>query len=193
MKRTKRIVALAAVFILLLGISIQAQAPQGAPVPGPEVKRLAYFIGTWKEEGTAHMGAMGGPEGKMTATNKYEWLSGGFFVVGHADGMNSMGPDKELSVWGWDPAEKIYTYHAFDNSGEATLAKGTLDGDTWTWTADDNSGPAPMKFRVTIKEVTKTQYTFKMETSTDGTAWTLAAESTANKVVAAPAAAPVKK
>src|SRR2546429_7606639 len=33
---------------MFLAISIQAQAPQGPPKPGPEVKRLAYNIGDRK-------------------------------------------------------------------------------------------------------------------------------------------------
>jgi hypothetical protein len=41
----KRIIGSVAICVLLLGVSIQAQAPQGSPKPGPEVKRLAYFVG----------------------------------------------------------------------------------------------------------------------------------------------------
>src|ERR1039457_5651153 len=46
----KRIIGSVAICILLLGVSIQAQAPQGPPKPGPEVKRLPVFLGNWKEE-----------------------------------------------------------------------------------------------------------------------------------------------
>jgi hypothetical protein len=188
----KRTIGFLAICVLLLGVSIKAQAPQGPPKPGPEVKRLAYFIGTWKEVGTAHMGAMQGPEGKITSTTKYEWLPGGFFIVGHSDGMNSMGAEKEMSVMGWDATKKMYTYNAFDNMGQADVATGTVDGDTWSWTADSMGG-MPMKLRVTIKEVSKTEYTFKMETSPDRNTWTTAIESTSTKVTAAPAGAPAKK
>lgn len=132
------------------------------------------------------MGAMQGPEGKMTTTTKYEWLSGGFFVVGHSDGMSSLGPDHEMSVMGWNSDKKMYTYNAFDNTGQADVATGTVNDDTWSWTAD-NMGGTPMKLRVTIKEVSKTQFTFKMEVSQDGTTWMTAVESTSTKVTAAPA------
>jgi hypothetical protein len=184
----KRIIGAVAVLVLLLGVSIRAQAPQGAPTPGPEVKRLGYFIGTWKEVGTAHMGSMQGPEGKMTSTTKYEWLPGGFFLVGRSDIMSSMGTNKEMSVMGWDEVKKNYTYHSFDDMGEADEATGAVNGDTWSWTAE-NMGGAPGKLRITIKEVSKTQYTFKMETSQDGKTWMTAIESTSTKVVAATPAA----
>jgi Protein of unknown function (DUF1579) len=180
----KKIIGMVAVLILMMGVSMRAQAPQGAPMPGPEVKRLGFFVGTWKEVGTAHMGAMQGPEGKVTSTTKYEWLAGGFFIVGHSDTTTSMGSDKEMSVMGWDDAKKNYTYHAFDSEGEAAEATGALNGDTWTWTTNEMGG-APIKARLTIKEVSKTQYTFKMEISQDGNTWTTALETTATKVVAA--------
>lgn len=188
----KRIVGVLAVLILTLGIPMRAQAPQGAPTQGPEVKRLGYFIGTWKEVGTAHMGSMQGPEGKVTSTTKYEWLPGEFFVVGHSDTMMSTGSNKEMSVMGWDDAKKIYTYHSFDSDGEADEATGELNGDTWTWTTD-NMGGAPIKVRLMIKEVSKTEYTFKMEVSQDGNTWTTAIDSTATKVVTVAPAVPVKK
>ena len=171
---------------------MRAQAPQGAPTQGPELKRLGYFIGTWKEVGTAHLGSMQGPEGKVTSTTKYEWLPGDFFVVGHSDTMTSMGANKEMSVMGWDDAKKIYTYHSFDSDGEADEATGALNGDTWTWTTD-NMGGAPIKARLMIKEVSKTEYTFKMEISQDGNTWTTAIESTSTKVVTSAPSAPVKK
>lgn len=184
----KKIVGAVAALILMMGVSMRAQAPQGAPTVGPEVKRLGFFIGTWKEVGTAHMGAMQGPEGKVTSTTRYEWLPGGFFLVGHADTVTSLGTNSEMSVMGWDEAKNIYTYHSFDSDGEADEATGELKGDTWTWTAD-NMGGAPIKARFTIKEVSKTGYTFKMEISQDGTTWMTAIETASTKVVAAAPAA----
>jgi len=184
----KRIIGVLVVFVLILGVSARAQAP----TQGPEVKRLGYFIGTWKEVGTAHLGAMQGPEGKVTSTTKYEWLPGEFFVVGHSDTMMSTGANKEMSVMGWDDAKKVYTYHSFDSDGETDEATGTFDSDTWSWTTD-NMGGAPIKVRLMIKEVSKTEYTFKMEISQDGSTWITGIESTATKVVAAAPSAPVKK
>jgi Protein of unknown function (DUF1579) len=184
----KRIIGVLAVLVLTLGVSARAQAP----TQGPEVKRLGFFIGTWKEVGTAHLGSMQGPEGKITSTTKYEWLPGEFFVVGHSDTMTSMGANREMSVMGWDDAKKIYTYHSFDSDGEADEATGTLNGDIWSWTTD-NMGGAPIKVRLMIKEVSKTEYTFKMEVSQDGSTWITAIESTSTKVVAPAAPAQVKK
>ena len=186
----KRTIGLIAICVLLLGVSIQAQAPQGPPKPGPEVKRLAFFVGNWKEEGKS---TMHGATGPVSSTQKWEWVSGGFFVVGHSDNKSPMGDFKIMAVMGYDPESKMYTYNVFDSWGEAIAAKGTVSGDTWTWTTETMMEGKPMKSRVTLKEVSKTQYTCKYESSTDGSTWTSGQESTFTKVTAGAPAAPAKK
>ena len=186
----KRSIGLIAICVLLLGVSIQAQAPQGPPMPGPEVKRLAYFVGNWKEEGksTAH-----DMEGPVSSTQKWEWVSGGFFIVGHSDNKSPMGNFKIMVVRGYDPASKMYTLNAYDSWGEVITAKGTVSGDTWTWTSEMMMEGKSMKSRVTEKEVSKTQYTLKYESSTDGgSTWISGMETTFTKVTAAAPAAPAK-
>lgn len=187
----KRSLICVAIIVLLLGVSMQAQTPAAPPKPGPEVKRLAYFTGSWKEEGEAKPGPMMGPGGKVSSIAKWEWMSGGFFIVGHADMSRDNG--KALMIMGWDPDRKMYTYHSFASNGETTSAVGTVNGDTWMWTADTATGKAAFKVRVTIKEISKTQQTFKMEYSSDGTTWTPGIESTVTKVTAPAKAAPAKK
>ena len=170
-------------------ISIQAQAPEGPPKPGPEVKRLAYNIGTWNIAGEAKpFGPM--PGGKFTAREKCEWYSGGFFVTCRSEGTGPMGPAKAVSFLGYEPNEKVYTFHEFTNTGEAIDAKGTVNGDTWNWTAESKMGDAKISVRVTIKEVSKTEYTFKLEMSQNGGEFSVVQESTGHKVTAA---APAKK
>jgi hypothetical protein len=185
----KRATVLLAICVMFFVISIQAQAPQGSPKPGPEVKRLAYNIGTWNSTGEAKpFGPM--PGGKVTGTEKCEWYSGGFFVVCHSEGTGPMGPSKGVSFMGYDPNEKVYTYHEFSSTGDAIDSKGTVNGDTWTWTAESKMGDAKMSVRVTIKEVSKTEYTFKLEMSQNGGEFSVVEEATAHKVTAA---APAKK
>jgi Protein of unknown function (DUF1579) len=183
----KRIIGLAAICVLLLGVSMWAQAPQGPPKPGPEVKRLAYFVGNWKEEGKSTAHGMAGP---VSSTQKWEWVSGGFFIVGHSDNKSPAGDFKIMAVLGYDPETKMYTYNAFDSWGELITAKGNVSGDTWTWIIETMMQGKPMKTRLTEKEVSKTQYTLKYESSTDGgNTWTSDLESTFTKVTAAAPAA----
>ena len=185
----KRMTVLFAVCTMFLVTSIQAQAPQGPPKPGPEVKKLDYNVGTWKVEGEAKpFGPM--PGGKFTSTEKCEWYSGGFFVMCHSEGAGPMGPAKGVSFMGYDPNEKVYTYHEFTSTGEAIDSKGTVNGDTWNWTAESKMGDAKISVRVTIKQVSKTEYTFKLEMSQNGGEFSVVEEATGHKVTAA---APAKK
>ncbi len=46
----KRVLAVYAVAAFLFALMVQAQAPP-MPKPGPELKKLDYFMGTWKMEG----------------------------------------------------------------------------------------------------------------------------------------------
>jgi Protein of unknown function (DUF1579) len=186
----KKVTVLLTVCVMLLAISIWAQqAPQGPPKPAPEVKRLAYGVGTWKIEGEAKpFGPM--PGGKFTATEKCQWYTGGFFLTCHSEGTGPMGPQKAVSFQGYEPNEKVYTYHEFTSTGEAIAAKGTVDGDTWHWTAESKMGDKKTSVHVTIKEVSKTEYTFKLEMSQNGGEFSVVEEATGRKVTAA---APAKK
>jgi hypothetical protein len=180
----KRVTVLLFGCVMLLAVSMQAQqAPEGPPKPGPEVKRLAYAIGTWKIEGEAKpFGPM--PGGKFTATQKCEWYAGGFFLMCHSDGTSPMGPEKAVSFQGYDPNEKVYTYHEFNNTGEAIASKGTVNGDTWNWTAESKMGDTTIGVRVTVKEVSRTEYTFKLEMSQNGGEFSVVQEATGRKVTA---------
>ena len=103
------------------------------------------------------------------------------------DMTTSMGASKALGVMGYDPESKMYTYQEFDSTGETFMAKGSVSGDTWTWNSESMMGGKMMKTRVMIKEVSKTEYNFKMESSQDGKTWATGFESTFTKAAAAPA------
>jgi len=187
----KRSIGFLAICVLLLGVSVKAQAPPAMPKPGPEVQKMAYFLGTWTETGKSMMPGMSGP---MSSTQKWEWMPGGFFLINHSDQKGSMGSGKSVAVMGWDPDSKMYTYNEFASDGHAITAKGTVSGDIWNWTADMMMDGKPMKTKVTVTQGTKTKYTFKLEMSSDGgTTWMPGMESTITKAAAAPAAAPTKK
>ena len=175
----RRMTAVCVVLLMLASIAV-AQTPPQMPKPAPEVKRLQYFVGTWNTAFDMKPGPMG-PGGKMTGVERTEMMKGGFYLTSHVDGRGFMGEFKELSVIGYDPEEKVYTLNAFNSFGEHLRAKGTVQGDTWTWTADINMAGKPMKTRFTLKEVSPTSYTGKLEIETDS-GWTTAMEGKATKV-----------
>jgi len=66
--------------LTLWGVAaVMAQAPAGPPQPGPEHKKLAYFVGKWTSEAELKPSPFG-PGGKYLATETCEWFAGGFRV-----------------------------------------------------------------------------------------------------------------
>jgi hypothetical protein len=170
--------------LFLLGSLLLATAAfsQMEPMkPGPEQQKLNYFVGTWTSEGDLKPGPMG-PGGKVTSNDDNQWMDGGFFVVMHATfKITGMGSGTGIAFMGYDPQEKVYTYDEFNSMGEANHSKGTVEGDTWTWTNDMKMGPQTMKARYSMKIVSPTSYTFKYEVSPDGTNWTMVMDGKATK------------
>jgi hypothetical protein len=160
--------------------SAVAVAQMEMPKPGPEHKKLDVFAGTWTLDGDMKANSMG-PGGKITETEKCEWMEGGFFLVCHTDFKTTMGNGSGLSVLGYSADEKAYTYREFNSWGEFNDSKGSVDGDTWTWTSDEKMGAQTMKGRFTMKVTSPTSYNFTFEMSEDGAKWTIVLDGKATK------------
>ena len=130
MNRAIRSFAASVIALAALQITAAAQPPQ-APKPGPEHKRLGYFVGKWTTEGEMKPGPMG-PGGKFTSSDSCEWFDGNFAVVCHGTGKTPMGPSKSIGILGYSAEEKVYTYAGVDNSGMSmtSVPRGTVTGDT---------------------------------------------------------------
>jgi hypothetical protein len=177
MKRPLRMFAAFAV-VSVAGVSSAAAQAQQPPKPGPEHARLGYFVGKWTAEGEMKPGPMG-PGGKTTSTDTCEWFEGRFSVICRYDGTGPMGPSKGIGILSYSPEEKVYTYYGVDNSSMtmASVPKGTVRGDTWTYTDEGTMGGKKVKSRVIIKELSPTAYTFMMEMQGPDGKWIPAMES----------------
>jgi len=167
-------------FTAWLVLATAAIAQMEMPKPGPEHKKLDMFAGSWMLDGDMKASAMG-PGGKMTENEKCEWMEGGFFIVCHADFKSSMGDGSGLTLMGYSPDDKSYTYREFNSWGEFTDSKGTVDGDTWTWVKDEKMGGTTMKGRFKMTIASPTSYAFSYEMSPDGTKWTMVMDGKATK------------
>jgi hypothetical protein len=166
--------------LVLLAASAWAQM---APKPGPEVKKLDYFVGTWTTEGTISQGPWGAG-GKFTSSDTTEWMDGNFFAVGHANFKMppELGGDgKSTSFMGYDTDQNVYTYNEFNSQGRRENSKGTLSGDTWTWTSSQTYSGQEIKQKMTMKVLTPASYSLKFEISMDGTTWMPFMEAKATK------------
>jgi hypothetical protein len=161
---TKKGVALAVSILLALtwvGTAL-GQAPSGPPKPGPEHQKLAYFAGKWASEGEMKPGPSG-PGGKFTFAENCEWFASGLALVCHSEGKMQEGTVKGLSVMGYDPEEKTYIYFETNSMGENVFSRGTVEGDTWTWTNESKMGGKPVHARFTLKQVSADSATYKFE------------------------------
>ena len=156
-------IAVVVALVLLLFTAALAQAPSGPPKPGPEHEKLAYFAGKWTFEGESKPSPYG-PAGKFTFEQKCDWFEGKLALVCHSEG-NFVGTNvKGLSVMGWDPSEKTYTYYETNTMGESVFARGTVQGDTWTWNNVSKINGKPVRSRYTFKQTSADSgtYTFAM-------------------------------
>jgi Protein of unknown function (DUF1579) len=156
---------------LLTAAAAQAQEKKmEMPKPGPEHKKLGYFVGKWHSEGDMKPSAFG-PGGKMTGDDECSWAQGGFFVACHGTGTGPMGKMTSLGMLGYDTAGKVYTYNGFNSMGENEHATGTVEGKTWSYTNESMVNGKMMKGRYTIVEGGPDSYAFKYEGSEDGKTW----------------------
>jgi hypothetical protein len=171
---------LVVVVVLAFAVPCLAQTAQ-PPKPGPEVQKLAYYVGTWRFEGEIKAGSFF-PAGKYSVTGTCEWFAGGFHVVCRSEGTGPAGKRTELSILAYDAEAKTYTYYGISSLGENDSSQGSLTGNTWTYLWDGKAAGKPAKFRYTEVQVWPTAYTFKLENSVAGGPWTVIEEGKATKV-----------
>ena len=176
-----RLLNLAVCLVLSSSLAL-AQAPGQKPTPGPEHKKLGYFVGKWTMDADTKPNPFM-PGGKMTNQDTCEWFEGGFAVLCRSEGKGPMGPTKSLGIMGYSTEEKVYLYYGLDNSpmAMASVPRGTVQGGTWVYNDDAKMGGKTVKSRYTIKEVSPASYTFKWETVGEDGAWQTVMEGKATK------------
>jgi hypothetical protein len=169
-----------------------AQGPSGPPKPGPEVKKLSVFVGKWAADGDVKPGTMG-PGGKSPGTESCEWTSGGFALLCREIAtVPGMGKITDVSITTYDAEAKDYVFFQVNNWGAIWTARGTLDGDTWTWTSQDTVNGKTMQLRFTQKWTSKDSYDFKNEVGPNADSMTVMMDGKETRVTA-PAAKPASK
>ena len=104
---------------LMCALSAVAQSSSDQPKPSPELKKLNYFAGTWKLTGEMKESPYG-PGGKISSTEKNHWMEGGFFLISDMKETTPKGADTAMSIFGYNPEEKVYTYHSINSFGESS-------------------------------------------------------------------------
>lgn len=139
-----------------------AQAPSAPPQPGPEQQKLSFFVGKWNSQGDLKQSSFG-PGGKYSGIETCEWVANHFGVLCRTQGTLPAGPITGVSMIGYDAGEKTYVYSEINNFGEASISRGTVDGDTWTWTNDAKMFGKLMRQHFTMKVVSPDTATYQFE------------------------------
>lgn len=147
--------------ILVCGFTLLllAQAPPAPPKPGPEHKRLEYFLGKWTVESEIKANEYV-PGGKTVSTETATLGPGGFYVESRAEGGQL---PTRLAIMGYDSHAKVYTSYYASSVGLVGTATGSVNGNTWTWMVEDKFAGNAVKGRTTVTTLSPTQYTFKYE------------------------------
>jgi len=135
--------------LLACAASLSGQAPT-APKPGPEHERLGVFVGNWTFVGEMKPGPMG-PGGKMTGSDRLQWMPGNFFVERRFEGKGPMGQISGLEILGYDAAKKAHTFTFVDSMGSMGAGTMTVSGNTWTFNGTTSMGGKSMQERCTLE------------------------------------------
>jgi Protein of unknown function (DUF1579) len=155
-----------------------AQAPPEAPKPGPEHKKLEYFVGTWKTEGEIKENGLV-PAGKSVTTETYTLGPGGFFL--EVDRPEGQIP-RTQGITAYDSHAKVYTTFYVNSAGLVGGGTGTVDGNTWTWMLEDKWFGKAFKGRTTVTVKSPSQFTSKYEYLDPNGGYVTVTEGTSTKV-----------
>ena len=164
--------------ILICGLTslLLAQAPPAPPKPGPEHKKLEYFVGKWTVESEFKANEFG-LAGKIVGTETDTLGPGGFYVERRSEGQ--LGTTLEIITY--DSHAKVYTAYYANSAGLVGAATGTVNGNTWTWMVEDKFAGEAVKGRTTVTTLSPTQYTFKYEMADEKGGYTTIVEGKATK------------
>jgi hypothetical protein len=167
--RRMRKVMLFGYTLLLLSVATQgiAQAPQ----PGPEVKKLAALVGTWRYQGDA-MASPLGPAAKVSGTQTGRMVMGGFALEWRGSEKGAFGGVQWGEMDVYDASSRSYPSLGYQNDGTTWSGSYVVGGNTWKFTGTITSKGVNYKMReeTTLSADGKTG-TWKNEISTDGTTW----------------------
>lgn len=156
-----------------------AQTSSETRKPEPAQEKLNYFAGTW----TLELHIKNSPLGSRIffATEHNEWMPKSSLLLSRQEGDGTV-PSGGLTVLAYNAEAKTYTYHVVTSTGEVQDLRGTLDGNTWSWTNDATaSGSNAQKVRLIITELSSKSYGLKFETSTSGYDWFTVIEGEAHR------------
>jgi hypothetical protein len=100
-----------------------------------DLERLRPFLGAWETLGEMKNGAEG-PSAKFKATDTYEWLPGGHFLLHRFDADMPDGKVQGIEVIGYSRESDSYPMHSFDSRGNASVMQARVEQERWTFVGE---------------------------------------------------------
>jgi len=100
------------------------------------MRKLAFLVGTWDTTGATRATGAAAAQA-LRATDAYEWMPGGFFLIHHADALIGHQRSHVMEVFGYDPAMQSIVSRSFDDQGKSEGFIIGLKGRRWTIRGDD--------------------------------------------------------
>lgn len=148
-----------------------------------EHELLEIFLGSWHMEGRQLEGPAG-PAAPVNAIQKYEWLSGGQFLVHRFEGHIGDSTAACVEVIGYDIDRRSYRAHTFYDNGRMNVWDITERDGQWRAYGDWNAGDRTRKIRCTTTfGDDRTTMKSTWEHSIDGHKWQPFWEVSARKIV----------
>lgn len=129
-----------------------------------EYEQLNKFAGKWNTTGTIPASGSS-PEIRISGTDTYEWLPGGFFLLHKVAVL--VGDDKNdtFEIIGFDKQRNLYTMQHYDNKGNSGFMTAFYKDGIWTFLGDK------LRFTGGFKEH-DSEFSGVWEQSSDGNNWT---------------------
>jgi len=167
-----RVVVFGSLLIPLLTFGTQAQQQ---PKPGPEHGKLEIRVGEWTYEGSGEATPFLGSAGKFKGKYTTRVVLGGFFVQSQGeDTSDNQYVYQNVSLTGYDPVQKTYISHSFENDGTAIVSTMSVSGNTWTTTGTRTHSKGKVYKMRTVETFSDDGKTSKVVTeysADDGKTW----------------------
>jgi hypothetical protein len=152
-------------------MSRSTAAARPAPSPAAEHRRLGIFVGTWDLEGRQHASPVG-PAAEITGLERFEWLSGAFFLVHRFEARVAGAATACIEVTGYDASTGTYPTRTYYNNGQQADWQMTERNGTWFLTGEWPIGGETAQVRCTIEFADEgNTRTARWESSSDGAHW----------------------
>ncbi|HKW02736.1 MAG TPA: serine hydrolase domain-containing protein [Vicinamibacterales bacterium] len=156
-----------------------AGALRGEPRPpsqGPGANALGAIVGTWQSDVT----------NGTSARSACAWTPQHAAVVCDQTVTTPQGVQHATNLYSYDPASGRYVYYGLNRVGDVVNPVPlTIEGAIWTY-GGQSAGPDGVTYRTINDFSAGTSYTWKRQSTRDGTTWTTIAEGRSTRVGSGP-------